>query len=48
VDIEAAIRRAGLAFEEWEVLFREFLLVERRMRLAALGRPDNPDLSRAR
>jgi hypothetical protein len=34
--IEHTIRHTGVAFEEWEVLFREFLLVERRLRPAAL------------
>ena len=30
-EIEHIIRHTGVAFEEWEVLFREFLLVERRL-----------------
>jgi hypothetical protein len=46
-DIERTIRHTGVAFEEWEVLFREFLLVERRMRLAALGGEDVPEIRRA-
>jgi hypothetical protein len=46
-DIERTIRHTGVAFEEWEVLFREFLLVERRMRLAALGGKDVPEIRRA-
>lgn len=32
-EIEHTIRHTGVAFDEWEVLFREFLLVERRLRL---------------
>jgi hypothetical protein len=46
-EIEAAIRRAGVAFDEWEVLFREFLLVERRLRLAALRGSGSTDVRRA-
>ncbi|HEV2439585.1 MAG TPA: hypothetical protein VGX97_05945 [bacterium] len=39
--IEHTIRHTGVAFEEWEVLFREFLLVERRLRTP--GSPSSPD-----
>lgn len=34
-EIEHAIRQISVAFDEWEILFREFLLVERRLRLSA-------------
>lgn len=36
-EIEHTIRHTGVAFEEWEVLFREFLLLERRLRLDLPG-----------
>lgn len=39
-EIEHTIRHTGVAFEEWEVLFREFLLVERRVRRASLHDAD--------
>jgi len=46
-EIEHTIRHTGIAFEEWEVLFREFLLVERRLRLAALRPGGDPGIRRA-
>lgn len=46
-EIEHTIRHTGVAFEEWEVLFREFLLVERRLRLAALSGAGDPEIRRA-
>ena len=46
-DIEHTIRHTGVAFEEWEVLFREFLLVERRLRLEALRGEHVPGIRRA-
>ena len=45
--IEHTIRHTGVAFEEWEVLFREFLLVERRLRLSATRETGEPDSPRA-
>ena len=45
--IEHTIRHTGVAFEEWEVLFREFLLVERRLRLASLQGGGEPEIRRA-
>jgi hypothetical protein len=45
-EIEETIRRAGVAFEEWEILFREFLLVERRLRPARTGQTAGADLRR--
>lgn len=38
-EIEHTIRHTGIAFDEWEVLFREFLLVERRLRLPGAPTP---------
>jgi len=46
-DIEHRIRHTGVVFEEWEVLFREFLLVERRLRAAAPPLPDDGGIRRA-
>jgi hypothetical protein len=46
-EVQEAMRRAGVAFEEWEILFREFLLVERRLRLTAQGRPPAARVPRA-
>ena len=45
-EIEHAIRHTGVAFEEWEVLFRELLIVERRLRLAFPPDADAPGLRR--
>ena len=45
--IEQTVRHTGVAFEEWEVLFREFLLVERRLRLASRHGGDLPGSRRA-
>lgn len=42
--IEDTIRHTGVAFEEWEVLFREFLLVERRLRRSATPETGDPDI----
>ncbi len=45
-DIEHTIRHTGVAFEEWEVLFREFLLVERRLRASARRSAGDPEIPR--
>lgn len=44
-DIEHSIRHIGVAFDEWEILFHEFLLVERRLRSSAFPRAGDPNFA---